>query len=162
MLGYHPLPLSKNSTRSKMSAFNPFTKTTCFDHGSKWFDPSDKLLRYLQIDEGFLSAPTSIEYPTEGGKTAFMNFYPPANKDHRLPSGQAPPLLVKIHGGPTSQASTAFNMLYQYWTSRGELICKAKLEIIANANDPPPPPPGAHFPGIHCFQYVVSVLDQKR
>jgi hypothetical protein len=34
----------------------------------------------LQIDEGFLSAPSAVEYPTENGLTAFMNYYPPKNK----------------------------------------------------------------------------------
>jgi hypothetical protein len=28
-----------------------------------------------------------------------MNYYPPANKDFRLPEGEKPALLVKIHGG---------------------------------------------------------------
>ena len=51
-----------------------------------------------QIDEGYLSAPQSVEFPTDGGVTAFMNFYPPKNKDYALPPGQKPPLLVKIHG----------------------------------------------------------------
>ena len=45
-----------------------------------------------QVGPGFLLAPTSIEYPTEGGKTAFMNFYAAHNKDYQLPSGQATPL----------------------------------------------------------------------
>jgi dipeptidyl aminopeptidase/acylaminoacyl peptidase len=61
----------------------------------------------------------SIEYPTEGGVTAFMNFYPPTNKDYEFPPGELPALLVKIHGGPTSTASTLFNIGYQFWTSRG-------------------------------------------
>ena len=33
-----------------------------------------------------------------------------------------PPLLVKIHGGPTSAASTAYNLRIQYWTSRGYTV----------------------------------------
>lgn len=73
----------------------------------------------LQIDQGYLSVPEVIEFPTEGGLTAFMNFYPPANKGFALPPGELPPLLIKIHGGPTSQASTAFSLGIQYWTSRG-------------------------------------------
>lgn len=40
-------------------------------------------------------------------------------QDFVAPAGALPPLLVKIHGGPTSQASTAFNLGVQYWTSRG-------------------------------------------
>jgi dipeptidyl aminopeptidase/acylaminoacyl peptidase len=48
-----------------------------------------------------------------------MNYYPPANKDYTLPPGEKPPLLVKIHGGPTGSASTLLSLGYQYWTSRG-------------------------------------------
>lgn len=76
----------------------------------------------LQLDPGYISEPRSIEYPTEGGLTAFLNFYPPKNKDYEFPEGELPALLVKIHGGPTSAASTLFNMGYQFWTSRGERI----------------------------------------
>ena len=74
---------------------------------------------HSQVDGAFLSQPESIAFPTKGGATAYMNHYPPASRDHRLPAGQAPPLLVKIHGGPTAAASTAFNLGIQFWTSRG-------------------------------------------
>eukprot|EP00882_Tetradesmus_deserticola_P021614 GHRQ01023397.1.p1 GENE.GHRQ01023397.1~~GHRQ01023397.1.p1 ORF type:complete len:507 (+),score=193.19 GHRQ01023397.1:451-1971(+) len=76
----------------------------------------------LQLDPGYISEPRSIEYPTEGGVTAFMNFYPPANKHYEFPPGQLPALLVKIHGGPTSAASTQFSISYHFWTSRGFAI----------------------------------------
>lgn len=76
----------------------------------------------VQIDPGYLSEPSSIEFPTEGGLTAFMNYYPPKNKDFKLPPGHKPALLVKIHGGPTSSASTALSLGYQWWTSRGESL----------------------------------------
>lgn len=46
----------------------------------------------LQIDDGFLSAPAAVEFPTEGGLTAFMNYYPPHNKVR----------------GPTRKACTTF------------------------------------------------------
>lgn len=74
----------------------------------------------MQISESYLSEPVTIEFPTDNNQTAFMNYYPPKNQDYKLPQGQMPPLLIKIHGGPTSQASTAFNLGYQYWTSRGQ------------------------------------------
>ncbi len=36
-----------------------------------------------------------VEYRTTGGLSAYMNYYPPANKDvHKLPDGHKPPLLV--------------------------------------------------------------------
>ena len=46
--------------------------------------------------------PQTIEYPTEGGRTAFMLYYPPANAKFEAPAGERPPLIVKIHGGPTA------------------------------------------------------------
>eukprot|EP00884_Botryococcus_braunii_P000599 jgi/Botrbrau1/1053/Bobra.0076s0019.2 len=76
----------------------------------------------LEVDEGYVSEPRTIEFPTEDNLTAFLYYYPPKNKDYVLPEGKAPPLLVKIHGGPTSQASTAFSLSIQYWTSRGYAI----------------------------------------
>jgi hypothetical protein len=47
----------------------------------------------LQIDPGYLSEPRSIEFPTDGGLTAFMNFYPPKNKDYAFPQGELPALV---------------------------------------------------------------------
>lgn len=32
------------------------------------------------MDPGYLSEPEVVEFPTEQGLTAFMNFYPPKNK----------------------------------------------------------------------------------
>ncbi|DBB15202.1 TPA: hypothetical protein ACH3X3_004206 [Trebouxia sp. C0006] len=83
---------------------------------------SVRLSTKSEIGEGYLTEPITVEYPTDNSQTAFMNYYPPKNQDYQLPPGQTPPLLVKIHGGPTSQASTAFNLGYQYWTSRGFAI----------------------------------------
>lgn len=38
------------------------------------------LLYCLQVDPGYLSEPSAVEFKTEGGLTAFMNYYPPKNK----------------------------------------------------------------------------------
>ena len=91
----------------------------------------------VQIDEGYLTEPVSIEYPTENSLTAFLNYYPPKNKDFKLPAGEKPPLLVKIHGGPTSQASTAFSPVYQYWTSRGQVQQAHQCALSANTLQSP-------------------------
>jgi dipeptidyl aminopeptidase/acylaminoacyl peptidase len=73
----------------------------------------------LKVDAGYISIPRPIEFPTEDGKTAHAYFYAPKNKDFVAPDGEKPPLIVMSHGGPTSSASTAFNLGVQYWTSRG-------------------------------------------
>lgn len=73
----------------------------------------------LEIDEGYLSVPQPIEFPTENGLTAYGFFYPPQNKDYAASLETKPPLLVKSHGGPTAATSSTFNLKIQYWTSRG-------------------------------------------
>jgi len=44
------------------------------------------------------------------------------NDDFEAPSGDKPPVLLKIHGGPTSSASLAMDLQKQYFTSRGIAI----------------------------------------
>jgi dipeptidyl aminopeptidase/acylaminoacyl peptidase len=73
----------------------------------------------ISLDESFVSLPETLEFPTEGGLTAFGFFYPPRNPDFTGPAGAKPPLLVMSHGGPTSATSAAFSLRTQYWTSRG-------------------------------------------
>jgi dipeptidyl aminopeptidase/acylaminoacyl peptidase len=73
----------------------------------------------LVVDDGYLSIPQEIEFPTENGLTAHAVFYAPCNREYQAPSGERPPLLVKSHGGPTSAALTMLNLSIQYWTSRG-------------------------------------------
>ncbi len=71
------------------------------------------------FDEGYLSRPEPIDFPTEGGLTAHGIYYRPRNRDFRGPVDERPPLLVMIHGGPTSATSTVLRLGIQYWTSRG-------------------------------------------
>ena len=53
-----------------------------------------------------------------GGKTAHAFYYPPANRDFRGPAGEAPPLLVMIHGGPTAQVRAAWDARSQFFATR--------------------------------------------
>jgi len=73
----------------------------------------------LEIDDGYLSKPQTIAFPTEEGLTAYGFFYPPQNQDYAAPTGEKPPLIVKSHGGPTASTSSTFNLKIQFWTSRG-------------------------------------------
>ncbi|HSL94813.1 MAG TPA: prolyl oligopeptidase family serine peptidase, partial [Thermoleophilia bacterium] len=77
------------------------------DLGAAWIPPAD-----------------TIEFPTRPGpdgepRTAHAFYYPPTNPNFRGPDGQLPPLLVMVHGGPTSVARPVYSMLRMYWTSRG-------------------------------------------
>jgi len=74
------------------------------------------------VDDRYLSQPQPIEFPTGESAVAYGFFYPPRNGEHEPPEGELPPLLVFAHGGPTGQTDTAFNLMTNYWTSRGIAI----------------------------------------
>lgn len=58
-----------------------------------------------------------VEWVTAGGKKAYGLFLPPNNA--RFRGKGAPPLIVHVHGGPTSQSVVAFPRDAHYFTSRG-------------------------------------------
>jgi dipeptidyl aminopeptidase/acylaminoacyl peptidase len=73
----------------------------------------------LEFDPAYLSEPHAIEFPTTDGRLAYAHVYPPANPDARAPDGELPPLLVHVHGGPTSEAIPQLDLGSQFFTSRG-------------------------------------------
>ncbi len=73
----------------------------------------------VPVDPTYLSIPETIEFPTDGGKTAHAFYYAPRNPDYVAPEGELPPLIVLAHGGPTGAVSNALDLSDQYWTSRG-------------------------------------------
>ncbi|CAN5883243.1 prolyl oligopeptidase family serine peptidase [soil metagenome] len=46
-------------------------------------------------------------------------FHPPANADATAPEGELPPLVVFLHGGPTSHTRPVRTDAIAYWTTRG-------------------------------------------
>ena len=52
--------------------------------------------------------------------------YPPTNPEASAPDGDLPPLMVIVHGGPTSATVPVLNVEVQYWTSRG--FCVADVD----------------------------------
>ncbi|KAL3676371.1 hypothetical protein R1sor_026319 [Riccia sorocarpa] len=77
-----------------------------------------------------------LEFQTKvEAETAFVNFYPPMDKDYKPPPGEKPPLLLPSHEfvsglrDPALEAKTRFSynsakirFSYKYWTSRGWAI----------------------------------------
>lgn len=71
-----------------------------------------------------LSQPLAIEFPTQAGpmgetRTANAWFYAPRNPGHRPLPGERPPLVVMLHGGPTSHVGPAYKGVVQFWATRG-------------------------------------------
>ena len=77
--------------------------------------------RDLGLDPGWFSVGEPISFPSgpDGARTAHAIHYPPTNPEVRAPDGERPPLLVLIHGGPTSMARARLDLAKQFWTSRG-------------------------------------------
>jgi len=73
-----------------------------FGFGAEWF-----------------SAPEAIEFASGQGRVAHALLHLPRNPDVSAPAGTLPPLIVSIHGGPTSQTRALLNLRVQFWTSRG-------------------------------------------
>ncbi|GAV69030.1 Peptidase_S9 domain-containing protein [Cephalotus follicularis] len=70
--------------------------------------------------KSYFSLPEFIEFPTEvPGQNAYAYFYPPSNPIYQASKEEKPPLLLKSHGGPTSETRGMLNLSIQYWTSRG-------------------------------------------
>lgn len=71
------------------------------------------------VDAGYVARAEAVEFPTQGGRTAYAFFYQPNNQDYSAPVGERPPLLVLSHGGPTAATSSTLRLAVQFWTSRG-------------------------------------------
>jgi len=72
----------------------------------------------LNLDSSMISTPELIEFPSGVG-VAYGLYYRAKNSHFVGPDGEKPPLLVRVHGGPTGIASTMLNLEIQFWTSRG-------------------------------------------
>ena len=53
------------------------------------------------------------------GMDAYGFLYKPKNPDYSPDGKEKPPLLMRVHGGPTGSASRSLDMKAQYFTSRG-------------------------------------------
>lgn len=65
-----------------------------------------------------ISKPKQLSFSTSAG-SAYGIYYPPCNRMHSVAANEQPPLLVMVHGGPSSAARSAYNLAVQFWTQRG-------------------------------------------
>jgi dipeptidyl aminopeptidase/acylaminoacyl peptidase len=70
------------------------------------------------VDPAYLSVPEHTTFETPDGP-AHAFHYPPTNPDFQAPEGDAPPLLIVGHGGPTAATRATLDPAVQFWTSRG-------------------------------------------
>ncbi len=73
----------------------------------------------VPAEPGYLPSPRIITFPTDDGEVAHGVYYPPTHPDFEGPDGDRPPLIVKVHGGPTSHVFPSLRPAFLYWTTRG-------------------------------------------
>ena len=69
--------------------------------------------------KSYLSKPRSVSFPSSGGSLVHAYYYEPWNPDYQPPADEKPPLIIRLHGGPTAAASDGLSLTTQFWTSRG-------------------------------------------
>lgn len=67
-----------------------------------------------------LSKPRAVQWPTAGGESAHGLYYPPASGEFTAEG--KPPLVVIVHGGPTSQARAGWSAQAQFLATRGYAV----------------------------------------
>ena len=78
-----------------------------------------------ELPEKAYSTSQAIQWPGKDGGNVHGLFYAPNHPDYK---GQGkPPLVVLVHGGPTGQATAAFNQRAQFFTSRGYAVLEVNF-----------------------------------
>ena len=75
--------------------------------------------RDIGVRSSWISHPEHVTFPSADGREAHALYYPPRNPTVRAPLRERPPLVVMIHGGPTSAARNRLELSKQFWTTRG-------------------------------------------
>ena len=72
-----------------------------------------------EVPAALISTAQMLTWKTSDGEESHGLYYAPVNPDFRAPDGELPPLIVNVHGGPTSASRPGLSVPFQYWTSRG-------------------------------------------
>ncbi|MGH8873581.1 MAG: S9 family peptidase [Acidimicrobiia bacterium] len=115
----HAFPVTDGESRAWFVGFGAETPNGIYE-----LDVGEGELRVIRsnpmpAEPGYVPKPRIITYPTGEGEVAHGVFYPPANPDYQGPEGERPPLIVKVHGGPTSHVYPRLRPDFMFWTTRG-------------------------------------------
>lgn len=70
-------------------------------------------------DPSVVSVARPFEFPGPDGRRVRGRYYPPHNPAFQGPPAELPPLIVRVHGGPTLESWPSLSGSIQYFTSRG-------------------------------------------
>ncbi len=72
------------------------------------------------VPRASLSAPAPVSWTSFDGEEAYGLYYPPASE--RFVGTGAPPLVVLVHGGPTSHVAATWSAQSQFFATRGYAV----------------------------------------
>jgi dipeptidyl aminopeptidase/acylaminoacyl peptidase len=72
--------------------------------------------------EAWVSRPERRHVEVAGGWQVPYIYHPPTNPEYRGPDGALPPLLIDVHGGPTSSTVPTRSLNFALFTSRGYAV----------------------------------------
>ena len=93
------------------------TAVLAIDRGTYQVQVLAQLSIGLAVQE--ISRPQILYFPSADNDLVHSFFYPPCNSRHSLENHERPPLVVFLHGGPTSACYPVFDARIQFWTQRG-------------------------------------------
>jgi dipeptidyl aminopeptidase/acylaminoacyl peptidase len=70
-------------------------------------------------DPAYLPVPRPVELEGPYGRVVHAHVYPPSSPDATGPTGEFPPYVVWVHGGPTSNVVAQLDLEKAFFTSRG-------------------------------------------
>ncbi|WP_326687079.1 prolyl oligopeptidase family serine peptidase [Streptomyces sp. NBC_01795] len=71
------------------------------------------------VDPAYYPEPQIRTFTAPDGRDIHAHIYPPHHPDHSAPTGELPPYVIWVHGGPTSRAPLVLDLEIAYFTSRG-------------------------------------------
>ncbi|MEM0952983.1 MAG: prolyl oligopeptidase family serine peptidase [Pseudomonadota bacterium] len=71
------------------------------------------------LEAAWIPPVQQVTFPLPGGDEAHGVYLAPTNPTVTGPDDAAPPLIVSVHGGPTSVARASYQPSHYFWTSRG-------------------------------------------
>ncbi|MFN8515062.1 MAG: prolyl oligopeptidase family serine peptidase [Chloroflexia bacterium] len=72
------------------------------------------------VPQADLSTPRPVTWTLETGAQVHGLYYPPASS--RFTGSGLPPAIVRVHGGPTSMSTSAYNQAAQFFATRGYAV----------------------------------------
>lgn len=72
------------------------------------------------VPQGDLSTPRPVTWTLETGAQVHGLYYPPASS--RFTGSGLPPAIIRVHGGPTSMSTSAYNQAAQFFATRGYAV----------------------------------------